>query len=250
MTDNGLWQAVHAAMTQAFFTLSLGIGSIAICGSYIDKRQSLPREATIIILLDTFVAVMAGLIIFPSCFAFGVAPGQGPSLIFITLPKIFMTMSWGSLRGTVFFIFLSIAALTTLVAVAENLIAFGIDELKLSRRKSTGITAVLLFVCSLPCIFGFNLWESFQPLGKGSTVLDLEDFIVSDNLLPLGALLITLFCTRKCGWGYRNFLSEANEGSGFHFPHMMRVYIAYVLPVVIFLLWVIGIVKRFHLLNL
>ena len=250
MTDNGIWQSVHAAMTQAFFTLSLGIGSIAICGSYIDRKQSLPQEATIIILLDTFVAVMAGLIIFPSCFAFGVAPGQGPSLIFITLPKIFMTMSWGALRGTVFFIFLSIAALTTLVAVAENLIAFGIDEWKLSRKKSTCITALLLFLCSLPCIFGFNLWQEFQPLGKGSSILDLEDFIVSDNLLPLGALMITLFCTRKCGWGYGNFLEEANAGSGFHFPHIMRAYIAYVLPVIIFLIWVIGLIKRFHLLNL
>lgn len=249
MTDNGLWQSVHAAMTQAFFTLSLGIGSIAICGSYIDKKQSLPQEATIIILLDTFVAIMAGLIIFPSCFAFGVAPGQGPSLIFITLPKIFMTMSYGSLRGTVFFVFLTIAALTTLVAVAENLIAFGIDELKLTRKKSTGVTAFLLFVCSLPCILGFNLWQGFQPLGKGSNVLDLEDFIVSDNLLPLGALMISLFCTRKCGWGYSNFLAEANTGSGFNFPNIMRIYISYVLPAVIFLIWVVGLVKRFHLLG-
>ena len=250
LAHGGLWPAVHAAMTQAFFTLSLGIGSIAICGSYISREQSLPQEAAIIIGLDTFVAICSGLIIFPSCFAYGVSPDQGPSLIFVTLPRIFLDMEFGMVRGTVFFLFLSIAAVTTLIAVAENVIAFGIDELRFSRRKSTLITSVLLFVLSLPCIFGFNLWKSFQPLGRGSSILDLEDFIVSDNFLPLGAFLITLFCSRRRGWGYRNFLAEANAGSGFNFPKMLEFYITWILPAVILLIWIIGLVKRFHWLDI
>jgi len=250
LSSHGVWPAIHAAMTQAFFTLSLGIGSIAICGSYIDRRHTLPREAAIIIGLDTFVAITAGLIIFPCCFAFGVAPGQGPSLIFITLPKIFMTMPYGTLRGTVFFLFLTTAAVTTLIAVAENLIAFGIDELHLSRKKSTFWTAILLFLTSLPCILGFNLWQKFQPLGKGSNILDLEDFIVSDNFLPLGALLITFFCTRKAGWGYDRFIQEANTGHGIKFPRAAYFYVAWVLPCVIFLIWVVGILKRFKILDI
>lgn len=246
LAQGGVWPAVHAAMTQAFFTLSLGIGSIAICGSYVSKTQSLPQEAAIIITLDTFVAICSGLIIFPSCFAYGVSPDQGPSLIFITLPRIFLDMEFGMIRGTVFFLFLCIAAITTLIAVSENVIAFGMDELHLSRKKSTAWTSVLLFLLSLPCIFGFNIWKSFQPLGKGSTVLDLEDFIVSDNFLPLGALLIVLFCTRSRGWGYRNFVAEANEGAGFNFPRILRFYITWILPAVILLLWVVGIVRRFR----
>lgn len=250
LEQSGFWPAVHAAMTQAFFTLSLGIGSIAICGSYISKEQSLPQEATIIITLDTFVAICAGLIIFPSCFAYGVAPGQGPGLIFVTLPRIFLNMEYGMVRGFIFFLFLSIAALTTLIAVAENLIAFGIDELRFSRKKSTLITGILLFVLSLPCILGFNLWKTFQPLGKGSCVLDLEDFIVSDNFLPLGALMITLFCTRRRGWGLQNFLTEANTGNGFNFPRLLSFYITWILPVIILLIWVIGLVKRFHLFDI
>ena len=223
LEQSGFWSAVHAAMTQAFFTLSLGIGSIAIC---------------------------AGLIIFPSCFAYGVEPGQGPGLIFVTLPRVFLNMEYGMVRGFIFFLFLSIAALTTLIAVAENLIAFGIDELRLSRRKSTVLTGILLFVFSLPCILGFNLWKSFQPLGEGTCVLDLEDFIVSDTFLPLGALLITLFCTRRRGWGLQNFLTEANTGSGFNFPRLLSFYITWILPVIILLIWVIGLVKRFHLLDI
>ncbi len=249
LTGSG-WPAVHAAMTQAFFTLSLGIGSIAICGSYVSRDQSLPQEAAIIIGLDTFVAICSGLIIFPSCFSYGVSPDQGPSLIFVTLPRIFLDLEYGMIRGSVFFLFLSIAAVTTLIAVSENVIAFGIDELRFSRKKSTLITSILLFVLSLPCIFGFNLWKTFQPLGGGSSVLDLEDFIVSDNFLPLGALLITLFCTRRYGWGYKNFLAEANEGAGFNFPKALGFYITWILPVVILLIWIIGIIKRFHLLDI
>lgn len=245
-----LWPAVHAAMTQAFFTLSLGIGSIAIFGSYVEKTHSLSREAAIIITLDSAAALIAGLIIFPCCFSFGVEPDQGPSLIFITLPKIFLGMPAGNLHGTVFFLFLTTAALTTLVAVTENLIAFGIDELHLPRKKSTVLVSMLLFVLSLPCIFGFNLWENFQPFGKGSCVLDLEDFIVSDNLLPLGALLIAIFCTRKSGWGYDGFFREANTGEGFSFPKAAKFYVSWILPAVIFLIWIAGLLKRFKILDI
>lgn len=245
LQSNGVYDAVHAAMAQAFFTLSLGIGSIAIFGSYADKTKSLAQEATIIIGLDTFVAFCAGLIIFPCCFAFGVEANAGPGLIFVTLPRIFLEMPHGQLFGSVFFLFMSIAALTTLVAVTENLIAFGIDELHLKRRASTVITSVLLFVLSLPCVFGFNLWAGFQPFGKGSNVLDLEDFIVSDNLLPLGALCIVLFCTQKCGWRRDKFYEEANTGNGFKFPNALAWYVTYVLPVIILLIYVIGICKRF-----
>ena len=244
---DGMWQAIHAAMTQAFFTLSLGIGSIAIFGSYVKKRNSLSREASIIIFLDTVTALVAGLIIFPCCFSFGVEPGQGPSLIFITLPKIFMNMSGGNIRGAIFFLFLSVAALTTLIAVTENLIAFGIDEFHFTRKKSTFLVSMILFFFSLPCVFGFNLWKNFQPLGKGSNVLDLEDFLVSDNLLPLGALMIIVFCTRKTGWGFDRFLEEANTGKGVAFPKAARFYVSWILPGIIFLIWIIGILKRFNI---
>lgn len=246
LKDNGIWSAVHAAMSQAFFTLSLGIGSIAIFGSYIGKDKSLPQEASIIIGLDTFVAICSGLIIFPCCFAFNVEPGAGPSLIFITIPQIFQDASYGSLRGFVFFIFLSIAALTTLIAVSENIIAFGIDQLKLSRRKSTLLTGAMLAVLSLPCLFGFNIWSSFEPLGKGTCILDLEDFIVSANLLPLGALMLLIFCTRRYGWGLDNFLAEANTGHGIKLPRkFFAFYISWVLPIIIVALWIIGILKQF-----
>ena len=244
LKNHGIWEAIHAAMSQAFFTLSLGIGSIAIFGSYADKTKSLAQEATIIIGLDTFVAICAGLIIFPCCFAFGVEADAGPGLIFVTLPRIFLSMPQGRLFGSIFFLFMSIAALTTLVAVAENLIAFGIDELHLNRRISTTATTILLFVLSLPCVFGFNIWSKFQPFGKGTNVLDLEDFIVSDNLLPLGALAIVIFCTQKCGWGCNNFYQEANTGSGFKFPRAIAGYVTYVLPLIILLIYIIGLCKK------
>ncbi len=245
LTEHGVLDALHAAMAQAFFTLSLGVGSIAIFGSYADKSKALAQEATIIIGLDTFVALCAGLIIFPCCFAFGVEANAGPGLIFVTLPRIFLSMPNGGFFGFVFFLFMSIAALTTLVAVTENLIAFGIDELHLKRRSSTVITTILLFILSLPCVFGFNLWSGFQPLGKGTNVLDLEDFIVSDNLLPLGALCVALFCTHKWGWGLEKFYEEANTGNGLKMPKAIAWYLTYVLPVIILAIYIIGICKRF-----
>lgn len=237
--------AVFAAMTQAFFSLSLGIGSVAICGSYIKKERSLAGESILIILLDTMAAIAAGMIIFPACFALDVQPDQGPSLIFITLTKVFQAMPNGRLLGTVFFLFTSVAALSTLVAVSENVIAFLMRSRSVSRRKATLFFGVMIFVLSLPCLFGFNLLQNIHPLGGNSNILDLEDFIVSDNLLPLGALLIVLFCTRRSGWGETAFLAEANAGKGWRLPRWIVFYIKWVLPILIVLLWAFNMYTRF-----
>ena len=235
--NTGLWPAIHAAMMQAFFTLSLGVGSIAICGSYIAKERSLPGEGVLIILLDLAAAIASGLIVFPACFAFNVEAGQGPSLIFVTLTEVFRQMPAGRFLGSVFFIFMSVAALSTLIAVGENLIAYIMRTFSLSRIKSSLIFTILLSIASLPCVFGFNIWKKFQPLGKGTNVLDLEDFIISDNLLPLGSIFIILFCTSQWGWGEKAFLEEANTGKGMKFPAFMRIYVKWVLPFVILVLW-------------
>ena len=236
---------LHAAMAQAFFTLSLGIGSIAICGSYFNKERSLPGEGLWIVIFDTLVAVSAGLIIFPACFTFGVSPDAGPPLIFITLPKVFQNMTAGGFWGTLFFLFLTVAAFSTLVAVFENLVAFGMDEFRWARKRSCGIFGVLLALFSLPCIFGFSIWKQIQPLGKGSTILDFEDFIVSENLLPLGALLLALFCMHRYGWGSENFYTELNTGKGLKFPRFMTWYMKWILPLIILTIWAVGIAKRF-----
>ena len=243
---NHPWQTIYDAMTQSFFTLSLGIGSIAICGSYTSKNKSLIAEGRWIICLDTFVAVCAGFIIFPACFAFNVQPDAGPTLIFITLPQVFKSMSLSYFWGGLFFLFLFVAALSTLVAVFENLVAFGIDEYHWSRKKSNTVFGVLLSILSLPCVFGFNIWQKFQPLKEGSTILDLEDFIVSQNLLPLGALYITIFCTSKLGWGKENCLAEINTGDGPKLAKWVLPYMKYVLPAIIFGIWITGIITYFR----
>ena len=238
-------ETVHAAMAQAFFTLSLGVGSIMVCGSYFGRERSLPGEGVWIIVCDTLVALCAGLIIFPACRSFGISPDAGPSLIFITLPRVFQGMPGGSLWGTLFFLFLTVAAFSTLVAVFENLAAFGMDELKWSRGKSCCIFGIALALLSLPCILGFNAWKGFQPLGKGTNVLDLEDFIVSDNLLPLGALFLAVFCMSRYGWGAENFYGELNTGKGMKFSFRLRFYMKWILPVIIFAVWAAGMYRRF-----
>lgn len=239
--------AVHAAMAQAFFTLSLGIGSIAVCGSYFDRKRSLPQEGFWIAILDTSVAICSGLIIFPCCAAFGVSPDGGPPLIFITLPKVFQSMPGGFFWGALFFIFLSVAAISTLIAVFENLVAFGMDEFNWKRGKSCTFFGIALAVLSMPCILGYNLWKKFQPFGKDSSVLDLEDFIVSDNLLPLGALYLSVFCLIKAGWGKENLRTELNTGTGWKLPAWFIKVIPWYLPVLIFAIWLIGILKKFAL---
>lgn len=239
-------EVIFAALGQAFFTLSIGMGSMAIFGSYIDKDRRLFGESLSIALLDTFVAFMAGLIIIPSCFAFKIEPGQGPSLIFQTLPNIFNSMAGGRIWGTLFFAFMIFAAISTVVGVLENILSFGMDLRGWSRKKSCAINFTAIIILSLPCALGFNVLSFIQPMGEGSVILDLEDFIVSNNILPLGSLIYVLFCTSdKLGWGYDNFLAEANTGKGLKFPKWMRVYSKYILPVILLGFWVIGFVDKF-----
>ena len=218
----GLLEVVFAAMGQAFFTLSLGIGAIAIFGSYIDKSRRLLGETMSVCTLDTLVALLSGLIIFPACFAFGVNPESGPGLVFITLPSIFNEMWLGQLWGCLFFVFMSFAALSTIIAVFENIISIGMDLFDWSRKKAVIINLVSIFVLSLPCALGFNLLSGIQPFGAGSTIQDLEDFLVTYNFLPLGSLAYLFFCTSRYGWGFDGFLSEANSGSGIRFPGWTR----------------------------
>lgn len=244
-TENGVGNTIFAAMGQAFFTLSLGIGAMAIFGSYIGKDHTLTGETINICLLDTLVAFLAGLIIFPSCFAFGVDPGQGPGLVFITLPNIFNQMVGGRLFGVLFFVFMTFAAQSTIIAVFENIISFSMDLFGTSRKKTVLINGIAIILLSLPCVFGFNIWSGFQPMGAGSTIQDLEDFIVSNNLLPLGSMVYLLFCTSRYGWGWKNFLAEADTGKGVKFPAWARVYVSYILPLIVLFIFIMGYYQKF-----
>lgn len=244
-TGNGVGNTIFAAMGQAFFTLSLGIGAMAIFGSYIGKDHTLTGETINICLLDTLVAFLAGLIIFPSCFAFGVDPGQGPGLVFITLPNIFNQMVGGRIFGVLFFVFMTFAAQSTIIAVFENIISFSMDLFGTSRKKTVLINGIAIILLSLPCVFGFNIWSGFQPMGAGSTIQDLEDFIVSNNLLPLGSMVYLLFCTSRYGWGWKNFLAEADTGKGVKFPAWARVYVSYILPLIVLFIFIMGYYQKF-----
>ncbi len=245
MMENGLFESIFAAMGQSFFTLSIGIGSLAIFGSYISKDRSLTGESISILALDTFVALMSGLIIFPACFAFGVNPDSGPKLVFVTLPNIFNELPGGRIWGALFFIFMSFAAMSTIIAVFENIISYAIDLWNWPRKKAVLVNIVLIIVLSVPCVLGFNVWSGFQPLGAGSNLMDLEDFIVSNNLLPLGSLVYLLFCVSRYGWGWNNFLAEANEGEGMKFPKWIRVYVTYILPMIVLFIFVQGYIGKF-----
>lgn len=244
MIDNGLWNAVFAAMGQAFFTLSLGIGALAIFGSYIGKDRSLLGESLNVCILDTLVAFVAGLIIFPACFSFQVDAGSGPGLVFVTLPNVFNVMPGGRLWGTLFFLFMSFAALTTIIAVFENIVSFAMDS-GWSRKKAVSINIFLILLLSLPCALGFNVFSFLEPLGANTTIQDLEDFIVSNNMLPLGSLLYLLFCTSRYGWGWKAFLEEANTGKGLKFPSILRIYISYFLPCIVLFIFVQGYMDKF-----
>ena len=233
MIKKGIGSVIFAAMSQAFFTLSIGIGAMLIFGSYIDKDRSLTGEAIMITVLDTFVALTAGFIIIPACFAYGIEPDAGPSLIFLTIPNLFLKMHFGRLWGAMFFVFLTFAAMSTVVAVFENIIAFSMDRFGFERKKSVAISAVLIIILSIPCALGYNALSFVTPLGEGSTILDFEDFVVSNNLLPLGSLAFVLFCTRKNGWGFDNFIDEADKGDGIRFPKSLKNYVSYVIPVII-----------------
>lgn len=245
MLDYGIWNVVYAAMSQAFFTLSLGIGAMAIFGSYISRDRSLMGESINICILDTCVAFMAGLIIFPACFSFGVNPGEGPGLVFVTLPNIFNQMAGGKIWGTLFFVFMTFAALSTIIAVFENTVSFMIDLKGWSRKKSVIFNGILIAVLSIPCVLGFNVWSGFAPFGGTSTIQDLEDFIVSSNLLPLGSLAYLLFCVSKHGWGWENFIKEVDAGKGIKFPKWAKGYLKYVLPIIVIIIFVMGYYSKF-----
>lgn len=245
MMESGFGEVVFAAMGQAFFTLSLGIGALAIFGSYIGKDRSLMGESINVAVLDTMVAFMAGLIIFPACSAFGINPGEGPGLIFVTLPNVFNHMAGGRVWGSLFFIFMTFAALTTIIAVFENILSFAKDLWGWSRKKATLVNIVLIIVLSLPAVFGYNLLSFVQPLGDGSTILDLEDFIVSNNILPLGSLVYLLFCVNRYGWGWDNFIREADTGNGIKFPKWARGYVTYLLPLIVLYIFVQGYIAKF-----
>lgn len=245
MAEIGIGTTIVAAMNQAFFTLSLGVGSMAIFGSYIGKERSLLGEAVNVAILDTFVAIVAGLIIFPACFSFGVDAGSGPGLIFITLPNIFNHIPFGRVWGSLFFVFMAFAAFSTVLAVFENILSCTMDISGWSRKKAALFNTFLMILLSLPCVLGYNVWSSFMPFGKGTTVLDLEDFIVSNLLLPLGSLVYLLFCVSRYGWGWDNFVQEANSGKGMKIQKGMRFYMTYILPVIVAVIFLLGIKDRF-----
>lgn len=240
LKEFGIVDVLFAALGQAFFTLSIGMGAIAIFGSYIDRSRSLTGEAIFITILDTMVALMAGLIIFPACFAYGINPDAGPSLIFITLPNVFNAMPGGRLWGSLFFLFMCFAAMSTVIAVFQNIISFGTDLTKASRKKVVSINLVAIILLSLPCVLGFNILSGIQPLGEGSSILDFEDFIVSNNILPLGSVVYVLFCSMKIGWGWDNFMAEANSGKGLKFPKSIRFYIQWILPLIVLFVFIMG----------
>ena len=241
----GWGNMIFAAMSQAFFTLSIGIGAMLIFGAYLPHGRSLFGEATTITALDTFVALMAGFIIIPACFAYGIEPDAGPSLIFLTIPNLFVQMPGGRFWGMMFFIFLSFAALSTVIAVFENIVAFGMDLWGWSRKKAVLVNFFAILVLSLPCVLGYNVLSGFMPFGEGSAVLDLEDFLVSNTILPLGSLVYLLFCTSRYGWGWKNFVAEADEGKGIRFPKWARVYVSYILPLIVLFIFLMGYKDKF-----
>ena len=245
MSEYGIGKVVFAAMGQAFFTLSLGIGAIAIFGSYIDRERRLTSEAMQVVFLDTFVALVAGLITIPACFAYDVDPGQGPGLIFVSLPNIFANMPGGQLWGALFFLFMSFAALTTIIAVFQNIISMTSELFEWDMKKTVRVSFIAVLILSLPCALGFNLWSGIQPLGVGTTIQDLEDFIVSNNLLPLGSLIYVLFCTSKHGWGWTKFIEEVNMGEGIRFPCKIRFYCSFIIPLLILFIFIQGYVTYF-----
>ena len=239
VAEQGFGTVITAAMNQAFFTLSLGIAAMEIFGSYMSKEHTLAGESIQICCLDTFVALMSGLIIFPACFSFGVQPDAGPSLIFITLPKVFVNMAGGRLWGSLFFLFMTFASFSTVIAVFENLLASCIDNFGWSRKKSVVINLVFILIASMPCVLGYNVWSDLKLIG-GRDVLDSEDFIVSNLLLPLGSLIYLLFCVTKWGWGFDQYLEEANTGKGIKMPRALKPYFQFVLPILILVILIQG----------
>ena len=239
--EAGLGSVIVAAMNQAFFTLSLGIAAMEIFGSYMSRTHALTGEAVHICCLDTFVALMSGLIIFPACFSFNVQPDAGPSLIFMTLPKVFINMAGGRLWGTLFFLFMSFASFSTVIAVFENLLSSCIDNFGWDRKKAVLLNGAFILIASMPCVLGYNLWSGVRPI-LGMDVLDSEDFLVSNLLLPIGSLVYLLFCVTKWGWGFDNYLAEANTGEGLKMSPRLKPYFQYILPILILVILVVGLI--------
>ena len=237
----GLWNVISGAMNQSFFTLSLGVAAMEIFGSYMSKEHSLAGEAARICALDTFVAIMSGIIIFPACFSFGVQPDAGPSLIFVTLPNIFINMAGGRLWGSLFFLFMTFASFSTVIAVFENILSFSIDMFGISRRKASLICCVMILILSLPCVLGYNVWSSLHIIGSRD-VLDSEDFVVSNLLLPIGSLIFLLFCVTKWGWGFDKYIKECNTGTGLRIPAAFKLYFQFILPILIIVILVSGLI--------
>ena len=229
----GVRNVVYGALNQSFFTLSLGMGGMLIFGSYIGKEHSLAGEAVVVAALDTFVAIVAGLITIPACFTYGIAPDSGPSLIFLTLPSVFANLPGGRFWGSLFFLFLYFAALSTMIGVFENDVSFSIDLFGMERRKAAFFAGIIITLGSVPCALGFNVWSAFQPLKAGNCIMDLEDFFVSNLVLPIGSLVCCLFCTWKYGWGFENYLKEANTGEGLKISPALKFYFKYILPLII-----------------
>lgn len=240
LSEHGIFNVIFAAMTHAFFTLSIGMGSMEIFGSYLSKERKLTGEALSVTILDTFIALMAGIIIIPSCFAYDVQPDAGPSLLYITLPSVFNHMPNGRLWGACFFIFMSFAAMSTVIAVFENIVKMTHDATEWKRKKCVLVNLIGVAVLSIPAVLGYNILSGIQPLGAGSTIMDLEDFIVSYNILPLGSILFVLFCVRKNGWGWDNFVAEVNTGKGMSLSHKLRWYMNYIVPTLGILIYLGG----------
>ncbi|MBR3634822.1 MAG: sodium-dependent transporter [Lachnospiraceae bacterium] len=243
--DIGFSNVLMGALNQAFFTLSIGIGSMAVFGSYINKDRSLLGESVNITILDTFVAITAGLIMFPACFSYGIDVNAGPSLLFITMPNVFANMNLGRLWGTLFFLFMSFAALSTAFAVYENVIANVMELTGLGRKKTCLICGIGMFILALPCALGFNIWSGFMPFGEGTGILDLEDFVVSNLLLPIGAIVYVIFCTVRYGWGWDSFINEANAGKGLKMPNWLKNYMKFFVPVVLMVILIVGLIGFF-----
>ena len=243
--DIGFSNVLMGALNQAFFTLSIGIGSMAVFGSYINKDRSLLGESVNITILDTFVAITAGLIMFPACFSYGIDVNAGPSLLFITMPNVFANMNLGRLWGTLFFLFMSFAALSTAFAVYENVIANVMELTGLGRKKTCLICGIGMFILALPCALGFNIWSGFMPFGEGTGILDLEDFVVSNLLLPIGAIVYVIFCTVRYGWGWDSFINEANTGKGLKMPNWLKNYMKFFVPVVLMVILIVGLIGFF-----
>lgn len=245
VAEIGLFNVILAAVNQSFFTLSIGMGSMMIFGSYMGKDRSLLGESVTIAGLDTFVAIVAGLIIFPACFAFGVNPDSGPRLVFVTLPNVFNNMAGGRVWGTCFFLFLSFASFSTIIAVFENIICCCMDKWHISRKRASIINLFVIIIGSIPCVLGFNLWSFIQPLGEGTDILALEDFLVSNLALPIGSLIVLLFCTHKHGWTFENYLHEVNSGMGLKVSPKLRFYLTWILPIVLLFIIINGLVGVF-----